>query len=121
MKKLLAIFTLAAVICVGSAGVFAGHSVDHKYSKLFHKETVKVSGLLVGDSTAIAVEVWNKTSNLGGSSVNYTRVSLFGATSRTCSASKSNATRGYYAYLTKSSGSLVKYSKGAWETNNKLI
>ena len=78
---------------------------------------MKVSGLLVGDSTSIALEVWDSKYNLGGSSLNYTRPFLFGFSSRTCSYSNKNATRGYYAYLTKDAGTLNLYSKGTWEKN----
>jgi len=118
MKKLFAILTMAAVLCVSSASIFASHSAYTEYDISSHKEYVKISGLDVSEQAVIAVEVWDSKYNLAWNSASYTRSWLFGSSSKACSVKNSGATRGYRAFFSKDwLGNLGVYSKGAWESN----
>jgi len=117
MKKLLAILTLASVVCVSSAAVLAGHSASHSYSKKNHKETVTISGLELNNEAMISVEVWDSKYNLAWNTVKKQKGRGY-SSSLTASVKNKKATRGYYAYYSKDwLGNLGVWSKGAWETN----
>jgi len=116
MKKLLAILTLAAVVCASYAGVFAGNSADHYYATRSHTETLQVSGIKEFQTALLSVEVWNSTYNLAWTTRKYTRYCYPFASSTAVSASHASATRGYYAYSIKDFGGRVVDGDYGWET-----
>ena len=101
MKKLLAIFTLAAVVCVGSASVLAEHKATHSFDSEKGQEKVKITGLLTGHRAVISVEARKGTTVKAWDDVDYTRVFYYQSSSKTASAKYILATNGFYAYYTR--------------------
>ncbi len=102
-KRLIAAATLLAVLS-SSVTVFAASS-SHSFESTgmlwwkTKKESVSVSGVLVGEHGTIGAEVWDSTYNLDSEVKNYQRDKTTQATSISVSASDSDATRGYYLIL----------------------
>ncbi len=101
MKKLLAILTLAAVVCVGSASILADHKATHSFDYMKGEEKVKITGLLTGHRAVISVEARKGSTVKAWNDCDYTRVFYLQSSSKSLSAKNIIATNGFYAYYTR--------------------